>query len=207
MVTSYCQLLQRRYQGQLDSDADDFIHFAVDGATRMQTLISDLLTYSRVETEAKRPAPTDCMEVMNAVVRNLDTSIQATGAVVSYDDLPTIMADGTQLTQVLQNLVDNSIKYSSDAAPTVEVTADRVNGEWRFAVRDNGIGIDPAYAEQIFTVFKRLHLREQRRGTGLGLAICKRAISRHGGRIWVESQPGCGSTFFFTLPVVPDDSP
>ncbi len=206
MVTSYCQLLQRRYQGQLDSDADEFIHFAVDGATRMQTLIADLLAYSRVESAAKPPTPTDCREVMNAVMRNLDASIQATGAVISYDDLPVIMADSTQLTQVLQNLVDNSIKYHGQAAPEVRVTAQRVNGEWLFAVRDNGIGINSRYTEQIFTVFKRLHDREKYQGTGLGLAICKRVVSQHGGRIWVESEPGSGSTFYFTLPVAPDES-
>lgn len=169
----------------------------------MQDLISDLLTYSRLDRNPKFPAPTDCNLIMDTVVRHLDTCIQATGATVIYEGLPTVVADAVQLTQVFQNLVENGIKYHGEQAPRVEVTVAEVGDEWQFAVRDNGIGIDPAYAEQIFAVFKRLHNREDYGGTGLGLAICKRAVSRHGGRIWVESQPGEGSVFYFTLPIAP----
>jgi signal transduction histidine kinase len=201
MVTSYVQLLERRYRGQLDADADDFIAFAVDGAARMQQLIQDLLAYSRVGTRGQPFAPADCQVVLNQVLSDLQVSIQESDAVVTRDPLPTVMADATQLGQLFQNLVGNAIKFRGDRRPEIHVSAERrEDGHWLFSVRDNGIGIEPQYAERIFLIFQRLHTRDEYPGTGIGLAICKRIVARHGGRIWVESEPGKGSIFYFTLP-------
>jgi len=199
MVTGYVEMLQRRYKGRLDADADDFIAFAVDGARRMAALINDLLAYSRVTTRGKAFEPTDCETVLERVLSNLEVAISETGAVVTHDPLPTVMADGVQLARVFQNLVGNAIKYHGPEPPRVHVWAERDDGTWRFAVRDNGIGIAPEHQERIFVVFQRLHGRGEYDGTGIGLAISKRIVERHGGRIWVESQPGKGSTFYFTL--------
>lgn len=198
MVISYCQLLQRRYQGKLDADADDFIHFAVDGATRMQTLIQDLLTYSHVQ-QAEPFTQTDCGEVLQTALHSLQASVRATGATVSHGDLPTLMADGALVGLVFQNLIGNAIKYRGAEPPVIHVDARQEEGRWVFSVRDNGIGIESGDTDRIFTLFKRLHGRSKYPGTGIGLATCKRAVERHGGRIWVESQPGVGSTFYFSL--------
>jgi PAS domain S-box-containing protein len=200
MVSSYTQLLARRYQGQLDADANEFIAFAVDGANRMQRLINDLLTYSRVGTHGKGFQPTDCMAVLDQALANLKAAIEQSGAVVTHDPLPTVMADNLQLVQLFQNLIGNAIKFHGEEPPHVHVSAEQKGKEWVFSVRDNGIGIDPRYAERIFILFQRLHTREEYPGTGIGLAICKKIAERHGGRIWVESQPGIGSTFYFTIP-------
>ncbi|HVU87616.1 MAG TPA: PAS domain S-box protein [Pirellulales bacterium] len=199
MVASYCQLLQRRYKGKLDADADDFINFAVDGARRMQVLINDLLTYSRAGRRDLALAETDCEQVLSDVMSNLQTAIEEREAVITHDPLPTVMADRGQLTQVLQNLVANAIKFSK-CRPKVHIASERIDDEWRIAVRDHGIGIAPEYAERIFEIFKRLHGWGEYPGTGIGLAVCKKLVERHGGRIWVESTPEQGSTFFFTLP-------
>lgn len=200
MVASYTQLLARRYKGKLDADADEFIGYAVDGATRMQQLISDLLAYSRVGTKGKQFEPTDCEEIFNRAVANLGMAIEENGAVVTHEPLPTVMADATQMVQLFQNLIGNSIKFHSDERPEVHVRAERNGTEWIFSVRDNGIGIDPKYHERIFAIFQRLHRRDEYPGTGIGLTICKRIVERHKGRIWVESQPGQGATFYFTIP-------
>lgn len=200
MVWSYVQLLERRYAGKLDADADEFIHFAVDGARRMQTLISDLLTYSRVRTRGKEPQPTDAGEVLEGVLANLRETVRQAGAAVTHAQLPTVLADRTQLGQVFQNLIGNAIKYRGEAPPSVHVSAEPDGDMWRFAVRDNGIGIEPEHHDRIFVVFHRLHGRDEYPGTGIGLAVCKNIVERHGGRIWVESEPGKGSTFYFTLP-------
>ncbi len=200
MVASYVELLARRYKGRIDADADDFIRYAVDGATRMQALINDLLTYSRLGSHAAELASTDCERVLNDVLANLRETIAASGAVVTRDPLPTVIANDQQLGQVLQNLIGNAIKFRGQAPPRVHIRAERRSGAWQFAVRDNGIGIDPEHFERIFVIFQRLHGREAYPGTGLGLAICKRIIEQHGGRIWVESEPGTGSTFSFTIP-------
>jgi len=200
MIASYLQLLQRRYQGELDERADKYIYFAVDGASRMQNLINDLLEFSRVTTKAREFEPTDCESILNCVLSDLEVSIKENEATVSYDSLPEIMADSTQLTQVFQNLISNAIKFRSQEAPKIHVSAEKEGEKWRFSVQDNGIGIDPKYSEKIFEVFKRLHKREEYPGTGIGLSICKKIIERHGGNIWVESEPGRGSTFYFTLP-------
>ena len=201
MVASYLQLIERRYRGQLDSDADEFIGFAVDGAKRMQVLIHDLLEYSRVGTRGKAFESTDCAAVLEEVIANLHVAILESEAAVTHDALPVVLADPIQLTQLLQNLIGNAIKFRRPEAPVqVHVTAAHEGAEWVFSVRDNGIGIPAGQAERIFNIFQRLHTRDQYPGTGIGLAICKRIVERHGGRIWVESQPEHGSTFFFTIP-------
>ena len=201
MVSSYTQLLARRYQGQLDAAANEFIAYAVDGANRMQRLINDLLAYSRVGTRAKAFEPTDCTAVLDQALANLKAAIEKSGAVVTHDPLPTVMADNLQLVQLFQNLIGNAIKFHVEEPPRIHVSAEQKGNEWVFSVRDNGIGIDPQYAERIFVIFQRLHTREEYPGTGIGLAICKKIVERRGGRIWVESQPGIGSTFYFTIPI------
>jgi PAS domain S-box-containing protein len=201
MVASYTQLLAKRYKGRLDSDADEFIAFAVDGCNRMQGLIQDLLTYSRAGTNKKALCEVSGDEALQGALTNLRITIEQSGAVVSHDSLPAIETDPTQLTQVFQNLVGNAIKYRTAEAPRVHVSAAK-NGdnEWIFSVRDNGLGIAPQYFDRIFILFQRLHGRNEFEGTGIGLAICKKVLERLGGRIWVESQPGTGSTFYFALP-------
>jgi PAS domain S-box-containing protein len=206
MVVSYLQLIERRYKGKLDKDADEFIAFAVDGATRMARLINDLLDYSRVGTRAKPFEATDCAAILKVVQSNLKIAIEESGATVTHDPMPVVMADGAQLTRVFQNLISNAIKYRGEHPPRVHVSAERKPEEWVFAVRDNGIGIDPQCFPRIFVIFQRLHARDKYEGTGIGLAVCKRIIERHGGRIWVESEPGRGSTFYFTIPAK-DDNP
>jgi PAS domain S-box-containing protein len=207
MVASYTQLLGRRYKGKLDADADEFIGYAVDGATRMQQLINALLDYSRVGTRGKSSEPTDCEDVLNHAVANLQAAIEENGAVVTHDQLPTVMADATQMVQLFQNLIGNAIKFHSDRRPEVHVRAERNGTECIFSVRDNGIGIDPQYFDRIFVIFQRLHGRGEYPGTGIGLAICKKIIERHKGRIWVESQPGKGATFYFTIPIRREEKP
>jgi len=200
MVTSYVQLLARRYKGKLDGDADEFIGFAVDGAARMQQLINDLLTYSRVGTRGRKFEPTDCEIILGQALENLQIAIEEKRAIVTHDPLPTILADNVQLGQLFQNLIGNAIKFQGPELPHVHVSASRNENGWVFSVRDNGIGIAPEYAERIFVIFQRLHTREKYPGTGIGLAVCKKIVERHGGRIWVESQPGKGATFYFTVP-------
>jgi PAS domain S-box-containing protein len=201
MVSSYTQLLAKRYKGRLDSDADEFITFAVDGCNRMQGLIQDLLAYSRAGTNGKALCKVSGEDVLQKALTDLRMTIKQSGAVVTHDTLPAVRADETQLTQVFQNLIGNAIKYRSAEVPRVHVSATRNGGnEWTFSVRDNGLGIDPQYFERIFILFQRLHGRDEFEGTGIGLAICKKILERLGGRIWVESQPEKGSTFYFALP-------
>jgi signal transduction histidine kinase len=201
MVKSYLQLIERRYKDRLDRDADEFIDFAVDGAERMQTLINDLLQYSRVTTHGEPFTPTDCPTVLEHVLADLSVAIEESGASVTHDDLPIVMADEVQLARLLRNLIGNAIKFrKQDIRPEVHVSAEHTDDAWTFSVRDNGIGIDPKDFECIFMTFQRLHTREEYEGTGIGLAMCKKIVERHGGRIWVESEPGEGSTFYFTVP-------
>jgi PAS domain S-box-containing protein len=201
IVASYTQLLSRRYQDKLDSDANEFIEFIVDAATRMQKLINDLLSYSRVGTRGQGFAANDLNKVLESALKNLDLRIQDSDATVTCDDLPTVMVDGRQFLQLFQNLIGNALKFRADAPPTVHVGVTQQDGEYIFSVRDNGIGIDPQYAERIFQVFQRLHGKGEYPGTGIGLAICRKIVERHGGRIWVESRSGAGSTFYFTIPI------
>jgi len=204
MVASYTQLLARRYRGKLDEDADEFIGFAVDGARRMQELINDLLTYSRVGTRALQVESVDVGQMVDQVVSDLAAAIDEAGASVTHDDLPTLRADPTQLRQLFQNLIANGIKFHRPGqAPSVQVFAAREDRAWNFSVTDNGIGIEPQYLERIFKMFQRLHGRDAYPGTGIGLAICKKIVERHGGWIRVESEPGHGTTFQFMLPLEP----
>jgi PAS domain S-box-containing protein len=200
MVASYTQLLSRRYKGKLDTDADEFIAFAVDGASRMQRLIHDLLAYSRVGTKGKELLNTSSENALQQALLNLRGAVEDSGALVTHDPLPMVKADEMQLTQLFQNLVGNAIKYQKTGIPKVHIFA-AMNGEdkWNFSVKDNGLGIDPQYFEKIFGMFQRLHKREEFAGTGIGLAICKKIVERHGGKISVESRPEYGSTFHFTL--------
>jgi light-regulated signal transduction histidine kinase (bacteriophytochrome) len=200
MVTGFVQLLQKKYGSRLDADADQFIAYAVDGATRMQTLINDLLAYSRVGTRGGEPAPTDVGAVLREALGNLHASIAETAAEITQGELPIVPADGTQLTQLFQNLIGNALKFRGNAPPKIHVDASRQGDHWLFSVRDNGIGIDPEFRDRIFLIFQRLHTRQKYPGTGIGLAVCKKIVDRHGGRIWVESQPGQGATFYFTIP-------
>jgi PAS domain S-box-containing protein len=238
MVTSYLQLLVRRHRERLDTDAEEFIAFAVDGAKRMRELINDLLAYSRVGTRGKTFEPTDCEAVLAWSLANLRLAIEESGAVITHDPLPTVMADASQLAQLLQNLLSNAIKFRSAEPPRIHIAARREaaspvshgqdtpdpefevlaslanagevgrpgagepceeTGTWVLSVRDNGIGIDPAFAQRVFVIFQRLHPRGDFPGTGIGLAVCKKIVERHGGRIWLESVPGQGTTFYFTL--------
>ena len=200
MVASYTQLIAKRYRGRLDPDADDFIGYVVDGALRMQRLINDLLAFSRVGTRGKAFALTSLESAMQRAVANLASAIEESGADVSWSELPTLPADDTQAVLLFQNLMGNAIKFHGTARPRVRVEARKEGAEWLFSVADNGIGIDLQYAERIFVIFQRLHPASEFPGTGIGLAICKKVVERHGGRIWLESIPGGGSTFHFTLP-------
>lgn len=198
-VSSYIQLLARRSRDKLGSEGEEFIRFATDGAARMRELLNDLLKYSRVGTHQLELKPTDVGKVVEDVLANLKIAIDEAGAEVTHDPMPTAMADEVQLTQLLQNLVANAIKFRGPSKPQVHIAAVRRQPEWVFSVRDNGIGIEPQHFERIFLIFQRLHTREEYPGTGIGLAVCKKIVERHNGKVWLESQPGNGSTFFFTL--------
>lgn len=199
MIASFLQLLYSRYSGKLDSDAKEFIDFAVDGANRMQAMINDLLLYSRVGTRGKDFSSVDCEQILHKVLDTLQITIRETGARVTYGTLPVIEGDQSQMNQLFQNLISNAIKFRGERPPQIHVQAERAGGEWRFSVSDNGIGIDPEFRDRIFIIFQRLHGNTEYPGTGIGLAVCKRIIERHGGRLWVESKPGEGSTFYFTI--------
>jgi PAS domain S-box-containing protein len=200
MVISYLQLLERRYKGKLDKNADEFISYAVDGGSRMQTLINDLLSFSRVGTRAQTLKPVDCNIILNRAIANLKIAIEESGAVITHDFLPEIMADSTQFVQLFQNLLGNAIKFRSDRPPQIHVSVERDRTNWLFSITDNGIGIESQYAERIFLIFQRLHSRQQYPGTGIGLAVCKKIVERHGGNLWLKSELGQGSTFYFTIP-------
>jgi len=201
MVASYTQLLAQRYKGRLDSDADEFIAYAVDGCNRMQGLIQDLLSYSRAGASTGAMHRTSCEDALARAVKNLQATIEASQAIVDHDPLPAIVTDETQLVQVFQNLIGNAIKYRGAELPHVHISATREAGEeWIFSVGDNGMGIEPQYFDRIFVLFQRLHGQREYQGTGIGLAMCKKIVDRLGGRIWVESQLTKGSTFYFALP-------
>lgn len=199
MVTSYLQLIAGRYRGQLDSDADEFIGFAVDGATRMKQLIDDLLHFSRAG-QAPRHEPVDMNVIRDEALANLNLVIGEANAHVTSDPLPTLLGDPVRMRELLQNLLENAVKFRGEKPPEIHIGCTLQEHEYVFSVRDNGIGIAPQYQERIFVMFRRLHGREAYRGTGIGLAICKRVIERLHGRIWVESALGAGATFFFSIP-------
>jgi light-regulated signal transduction histidine kinase (bacteriophytochrome) len=201
MVTSYVQLLGKRYRGKLDPSADEYIAFAVDGTARMKQLINDLLAYSRVGRQEFHAQPVNANEVLDRVRLNLEPLIKERGATVTNDPLPTVLAEDIQLSQVLQNLIGNAIKFQGENLPRVHLSARREGESWVFSVADNGIGFDGSFSERIFQIFQRLHRGGEYPGTGIGLAICKKIVERFGGRIWVHSEVGKGSTFYFTIPI------
>jgi len=200
-ISSFSQLLAQRYRAKLDKDGEEFIDYVVNGSVRMQQLINDLLAFSRVSTRGKEFEPTDVNSILSRAIDNLSTAVEESNAVITKNEMPTLMADGNQLAQVFQNLIGNAIKFRGKRTPMIDISATSKDGQWVFSVRDNGIGIEPQYFEKIFVIFQRLHGKEEYSGTGSGLAICKIVIERHGGRIWVESEPNSGSTFYFTLPI------
>ena len=199
MVATYTQLLAERYRGRLDENADKFIGYACDGALRMQTLIQDLLTFSRVGRNCDARIPVDCNALMPEILQSLGPAIRESGAVITHGKLPVLPANRSQMTQILQNLIGNAIKFRGEEPPAISVQAEQSGEQWTFSVSDNGIGIAPEHAENIFVVFQRLHTRSEYPGNGIGLAICKKIIEQWGGRIWVEPQTGHGSIFKFTL--------
>ncbi len=200
VITSYLQMLDQRYHSQLGEDADKFISRAVAASARMKVLINDLLAYSRVTTQGTAFALTDLSQVLDRALQNLQISLDEAHASLTFDPMPTVHVDPEQIMQIFQNLIDNALKFRSTNTPVIHVGAEHQNGAWLLSVRDNGIGIEATYFDRIFVIFQRLHTRQEYSGTGIGLAICKKIVERHGGRIWVESQPGQGSVFYFTLP-------
>jgi PAS domain S-box-containing protein len=206
MVTLYTQLLAKRYECQLDAQAREFISYAVKGAGQMQRLIHDLLDYSRVNSRVRQFELINSAEALRSACAHLQTPIDESRAILTYEGMPTVRADPGQLTQLFQNLVSNALKFSGPNPPRIHVTARLDGNQWLFSVQDNGIGLDPQFAERIFVIFQRLHSKEQYAGTGMGLAICKKIVEQHGGRIWVESRPGEWATFYFTLPSLQTES-
>ena len=200
MVSSYCQLLAKRYQDKLDEDANEFIGFAVDGAERMRVLITDLLKYSRVGTRGKPFGMVDMKKPLVGALANLKIAIEESNAEITHEPLPSLSVDETQILQLWQNLIGNAIKFQNGAAPKIHIGARSEHEKWLFSVGDNGIGIEAEATDKIFGVFQRFHIAEDYPGTGIGLAVCKRIVERHNGRIWVESEVGVGSTFFFEIP-------
>jgi len=201
MIANYTQLLAERYRGKLDEQADKYIGYSVDGATRMQTLIQDLLKFSRVGRAEIEPRTTDCRAVVEQALKNLQAAIEESGAVVKWTGLPMVMADLSQLTQVFQNLIANAIKFHGAETPVIQIDAEKKDQEWLLTVSDNGIGIPAESWQDIFVIFRRLHTRTEYAGNGIGLSICKKIIERHGGKIWIEAQAKPGSCFKFTLPM------
>lgn len=207
MVSSYLQLIERRYGEVLDDDGREFIAFAVDGAKRMKALIDGLLAYSRVDTADRRLAPTDLDEVLRRVTHDLGPTLEETGGRVEWHSLPTVHGDAVQLAQLFRNLVGNALKFRAADPPRVEIAATDAHGAWELRVSDNGIGVEPEHRERVFEVFERLHPRNRYSGTGIGLAICRKIVHRHGGEIRIDDAPGPGTTVVFTLPADPGTNP
>ena len=199
MITSFLQLLERRYTDELDNDANEFIGFAVEGAKRLDDMINDLLIYSQV-TNKRTFSSIQLEEVLEESLNNLKMAIDENNAVITHETLPTIYGNEKSMVQLFQNLIGNAIKYRSEETPQIHISAKKQENQYIFSVKDNGIGIEPKYLEQIFTIFKRLHTHDKYDGTGIGLAIAQKIVQQHGGHIWAESEPGKGSTFYFTIP-------
>lgn len=200
MITSFLQLLERRYTDQLDENANEFIGFAVDGAQRLNDMINDLLTYSRVSTNKREFQKVDCEQILETTLTNLKVKIEENNAIITYDPLPTIFGDELLMIELFQNLIANAIKYRSQKTPQIHISAKKELNQYNFCVNDNGIGIDSKHLGRIFTIFQRLHTKEEYDGTGLGLAIAQKIVNEHSGHIWAESEPNIGSTFYFTIP-------
>ena len=205
MVSSYLQLIEKRHADDLDEEGEEFLEFAVDGANRMQEMIDALLDYSRVDTQGDPFEPVDLNAVLADIQKDLEVRIERSDAEIEIEELPRVEGDAAQLRQLFQNLLSNAIEYSGDEPPRIEVTAEGDGAEWIVSVSDEGIGIDPEDQERIFEVFQRLHSHEEHAGTGIGLALCERIVERHGGEIWVDSEPGEGTTFSVTLPAGPQE--
>ena len=200
-ITGFLRLLSKRYKGKLDEKADEYISFTVDSVNRMDMLLKDMVELSRLGAKAQRQKPVNCNVVLEKAIHDLRSAIEESGAEITYDELPTVVANESQITRLFQNIIGNSIKFRSEEKPEIHVSVEHRDDEWVFSVRDNGIGIDPQFSKRIFVVFQRLHTRDEYEGTGIGLALCKKIVELHGGRIWVESEAGKGSTFYFSLPV------
>jgi light-regulated signal transduction histidine kinase (bacteriophytochrome) len=199
-ITGMVQLLQKKYQGNLDARADEYIGFTVEAATRMQALINGLLEFSRVDRQGKPIEEVNMKDVVQAATKSLAKTIHEKNAIITCEDLPTVKADPLQMARLFQNLISNAIKFRSERQPKIHISATAMEDTWHFSVRDNGIGIEPQYFERIFVIFQRLHTRTEYPGTGIGLSLCKKIVERHGGQIWVESESGAGTTFHFTIP-------
>jgi light-regulated signal transduction histidine kinase (bacteriophytochrome) len=202
VMSNYSQLLEKRYKGKLDKDADDFIGFIVDAARRMQKLISDLLEYSRLGRKENPVTEVDSNKLVDNVIKNLSETIKSTGATVTHGNLPVVNIPESGFMQLFQNLIGNALKFHGKEPLKITISAEKKDTEWKFGVHDNGIGIEPQYKDRIFQIFQRLHSLHEYPGTGIGLAICKKIVENHGGRIWVESEAGKGSTFYFTIPIL-----
>ncbi|MEZ4595124.1 MAG: ATP-binding protein, partial [Chloroflexota bacterium] len=200
MITAYLQLLASKHQGTLDEESNEFIAYALDGASRMRQLITDLLAYSRVGQQNQNFTQVNLESILEQVCLNLEMQVKESQITITHDPLPTVLADKTQMLQLLQNLISNAIKFRNSSNPKIHLSAEKENARWLIKVADNGIGIDPKFSQQIFTIFQRLHTRDEYPGTGIGLAMCKKIIQKHGGEIWVESALGAGSTFYVSLP-------
>ena len=200
MISSYVQLLSKRYMDKLDADADDFINYVIDGTRRMQDLINDLLTFSRIGKKGMDFKAIDSGTILEHVLENLQTTIKEAKAVITHEQMPIIIADSSQLVQLFQNLLSNALKFKGKEAPRIHISTEKKDDAWIFSIHDNGIGIDPEYAERIFIIFRRLHSKTEYEGTGIGLAICKKIVERHGGHIWIKSESGRGSAFYFSIP-------
>jgi PAS domain S-box-containing protein len=201
-ITGFLKLLERRYKGKLDEKADEYISFTIDSVTRMDMVLKDLLEFSRLGAKAHHMKPLNCSVALEQALYNLRSTIEESGAEITYDLLPTVMANESQIASLFQNLLSNSIKFRGKGKLRIHVSAEQKDNQWVFSVQDNGIGIDPKFFDRIFVIFRRLHTRQEYEGTGIGLAICKKIVELHGGRIWVESESGEGATFYFTLPVL-----
>lgn len=206
MVSSFLQLLEKKYKVQLDDTAKQYIHFAVDGSERMKVLINDLLKFSRVGTAADEHVKVDCNEVVANLIKVYEQKISETETEINVSSLPVITANKTQVEQLFQNLIGNALKYQGKQKPKITIDCVEEDTKWKFCVRDNGIGIEPKFFEKVFVIFQRLHGKNEYGGTGIGLAICKKIVERHGGKIWIESQPGNGACFYFTFPQSEDSS-